>query len=224
MKPVIGLSLRYNDEHTAVALGETYIRVLEYAGAVPLLLPEVEAQEDADHMVSLCDGVLFTGGGDLHPSYYGEEASELLGRIEPQRDVFEFKLWNAVMAQKKPVLGICRGCQFINAALGGTLYQHIPCHKGGVTHNVAIYKGSELHDVLGDVFVSNSFHHQAIKRQAPGTRITARAADGIIEAFDVPGDQFIMGIQWHPEKTFYATHDKKSAEIVKIFVDKCRNK
>jgi len=222
MKPVIGLSLRYNDEHTAVALGETYIRVLEYAGAVPLLLPEVEAQEDADRMVSLCDGVLFTGGGDLHPSYYGEEASEQLGRIEPQRDVFEFKLWNAVMAQKKPVLGICRGCQFINAALGGTLYQHIPRHAKGVTHNVAIYKGSELHDVLGDVFVSNSFHHQAIKRQAPGIRITARAADGIIEAFDVPGDQFIMGIQWHPEKTFYATHDEKSAEIVKIFVDKCK--
>lgn len=221
-KPVIGITLRYEKEHSIATLKEPYIHILEKTGAIPIPLPEVESQENIDAIVSLCDGILFSGGGDLDPKYYGEEAEPELGSLEPERDVYEFKLWEAAKRQNKPVLGICRGCQFINVALGGTLYQHIPCHKGGVSHMVAVYKGNELHDVLGDVFTSNSFHHQAIKRPADGVRIIARAADGIIEAFDVPdAGRFIMGVQWHPEKTFKANGEKKSADIVRLFVEKC---
>ena len=203
---------------------EYYVKAVIEAGGIPVPLPMTSDSEAVADMVAAIDALILTGGQDIDPLLYGEVPHQNLGSLLHERDTFDTTLVHLATDAGIPVLGICRGCQIINAALGGTLYQHIPCHKGGVTHNVAIYKGSELHDVLGDVFVSNSFHHQAIKRQAPGTRITARAADGIIEAFDVPGDQFIMGIQWHPEKTFYATHDKKSAEIVKIFVDKCRNK
>ena len=222
MKPLIGLLTEINDECTAIALS-SYSLAIEKAGGVPIVLPYTESDSTIGEYIKACQGIVFTGGADISPSIYGDD--DPLALCQPpqrKRDEHELRLLRAVLAEGKPILAICRGMQLLNAALGGTLYQHIPCHKGGVSHKVAVYKGNELHDVLGDVFTSNSFHHQAIKRPADGVRIIARAADGIIEAFDVPdAGRFIMGVQWHPEKTFKANGEKKSADIVRLFVEKC---
>jgi len=214
MKPIIGLSLRYSDDMAKVETSAKYMTVLEHMGALPILLPEVASEKDAEAMVSLCDGLLFTGGGDMHPSYYGEEKNTEHGKMEPSRDEFEVKLFKAADALNMPMLGICRGCQVLNIMLGGSIHQHMVGHTDGVMHKIAVYKNSPLYEVLGsEVYTVNSYHHQAIKRPAPGTQVMARAADGIIEAFRDTKRPFLWGFQWHPEMMFVKDGDEKSAGI-----------
>ena len=218
MKPIIGLSVQYNADTTRVDMSTRYSTAVEWAGGIPMILPEMNEQCDVDRMVSTLDGIIFTGGEDVNPALYGAEKEEACGRVSDHRDSFEVKLLRAAMERRLPIMGICRGIQILNTALGGTLYQDIPNHRG-TKHLVAVYKNSVLHDCTGDVCLTNSSHHQALKKVAPGFKVLARAADGTIEAVTLEGYPFFLGVQWHPEAFWVSEGDEISGKIFKRFIE-----
>lgn len=159
------------------------------------------------------DGLILAGGPDVAPWRYGDEQKPECGQIVEARDEIEINLFPLVMTRKLPIFGICRGCQVINVAFGGTLIQDLPSElglnhrqddaNGAFFHEVRVETGSALKDILGaDTLVTNSYHHQAIKTLAPGLVASAASADGVIEAIEAPNlDEFLLGVQWHPETT-----------------------
>ena len=163
-------------------------------------------EEAARELCEVADGLLLTGGVDVEPARYGEQTLDACGAIDLWRDAVEFAYAGAFIAAKKPILGICRGMQVLNVALGGTLYQDIPSqlgfeHPDGVAHEVAAREGSDLERLFGKRFLVNSYHHQAVKELAPGLVTDAVFADDerIVEAFhhtELP----IAAYQWHPER------------------------
>ena len=159
----------------------------------------------AEEMADLCDGLLITGGPDLEPEVYGEQPLNDTVKPMPERTAFEKPLFQAFLDRGKPILGICRGCQFINAVMGGTLYQDLVEQKGWVhfntqiRHEVYAEEGSVLYRLFGPKFRTNSTHHQAVKDLAPGFHVTARSVEGIVEAYEhdtLP----ILATQFHPER------------------------
>ncbi|WJH37234.1 gamma-glutamyl-gamma-aminobutyrate hydrolase family protein [Paenibacillus sp. CC-CFT747] len=175
---------------------------------------------------------MLSGGTDLDPAYFGEEPHPKLGEVVPDRDRAELLLLDAYLQARKPVLGICRGCQVMNAALGGTLLQDIPSQcpdalqhtqkapRSHGSHLVRIREGSRLHGILGALEIRvNSFHHQAVRRAAPGLTVTAHALDGIVEAVERPGPPFFVGVQWHPEDM--AGGDRYAAALFQSLVEAC---
>lgn len=217
MKPIIGITaaLTRNEGDQYSRLNDTYTRSIRAAGGVPLILPYDTAPDDAGQYLAVLDGILFSGGGDLDPKYFGEDPHPALKRISAVYDTSELALFKAAARKKLPVFGICRGCQLINVALGGSLYQDIPAqlpsamgHSPNGTamseayHRVEIVDGpSIMARSFGEAGVyTNSFHHQAVKDLAPGLRISARTADGIIEAFEgTDPSWFLHAVQFHPE-------------------------
>lgn len=212
MKPVIGLTMfnEKNDDRVYSSLSNNYINSIRLAGGVPLLIPINE--EDINQYIDMVDGVLFTGGGDLAPELYGESPIPELGDVSEERDSFELKLFNKVYEAGKPILGICRGCQLINVALGGTLYQDINAQldnvemhspdklRDEVQHSVNIDKNSLLYKLLGkEELETNSFHHQAVKALGTNLRVTAKSKDDIIEAYESTNGSKLICVQWHPE-------------------------
>ncbi|NLF28090.1 MAG: gamma-glutamyl-gamma-aminobutyrate hydrolase family protein [Clostridiales bacterium] len=158
-------------------------------------------------VVSL-DALLFSGGGDIDPCHYGQRREALCSRPNPVRDQLELALADLVLGRNIPVLGICRGMQLLNVALGGTLKQNIEGHRSepdfgqGMWHDIRIEPGSRVHGIVGaEVLRANSFHHQCVDEPGEGLLVTARAEDGVIEAIELPGDRFVVGVQWHPEKS-----------------------
>ena len=187
--------------HPEMALGMTYMRTLDAAGAIPVVLPPVG---DADAYLDRLDGVCLSGGPDLDPAAYGaQERHEELGPTEPSLDAFELALLDGALERGMPILAICRGAQALNVACGGTLYQHVPGHRqtelaSEPTQEIELAPRSRLSRILGARTVhANSFHHQAIDRVGRGLRVVARAADGTIEG--VEGAGFVVGVQWHAE-------------------------
>jgi putative glutamine amidotransferase len=188
--------------HPEMALGMTYLRTLDAAGAMPVVLPPVIGEVDA--LLDRLDGVVLSGGPDLDPAAYGaRERHPQLGPTEPALDAFELALAEAALERGTPVLAVCRGAQALNVACGGTLHQHIPGHRqtapaGDPTHEVHVAPRSRLARILrpGPLPV-NSFHHQAVDRLGAGLRIVATAPDGTVEAIEGAG--FVMGVQWHAE-------------------------
>ncbi len=215
MRPLIGVTtselrpsglstLRRQGEpaHPEMALGMTYLQAIERAGAVPVVLPPCVS--DLESLISRLDGVCLSGGPDLDPEAYGaRERHAELGPTEPSLDAFELALARAALERGMPLLGICRGSQALNVACGGTLHQHLPGHRQSepgcrVTHDVEVLDGTRLAALLGaGTHAVNSFHHQAVDRLGHGLRVSARAADGTIEAIEGPG--FAIGVQWHAE-------------------------
>jgi putative glutamine amidotransferase len=194
--------------HPEMALGMTYLRTLDAAGAIPVVLPPT----GTDHLPALLDrldGVCLSGGPDLDPAAYGAtERHAQLGPTEPSLDAFELSLAKAALARDLPILAICRGSQALNVACGGTLHQHIDGHRQSETatqptHEVEIVAGSRLHRIVRTrTLPVNSFHHQAVDRVGEGLHVVARATDGTVEAIEGPG-RFTVGVQWHAE-TLYA--------------------
>jgi putative glutamine amidotransferase len=196
---------------TELALGLWYLEAIERSGGLPVILvPAPTAQLRS--LVGRLDGLVLSGGPDLEPATYGQHPHDRIGPTEPEVDEFELALCVAAIAEGKPVLGICRGMQVLNVALGGTLHQHLPDVLGGRighrqrkpgrvgTHPVAIAPDSRLARVIGDQpLVVNSFHHQAIDRLAPGLRAVAYAPDDVIEAVEGVGAEAVFGVQWHAE-------------------------
>jgi putative glutamine amidotransferase len=214
MKPIIGINVDIVDtEPDKCSLQLTYMRAIIAAGGVPLLLPPVPA-EDIPRVVAMIDGLLLTGGDDYDPSFYGQVVSEHTKIGVKQRQEFDQKLAQYVLKQTKlPVLGICAGCQLTNIVLGGTLVQDIPSHVPGShvqhsnnnglfgMHDVFLNPESKLSPIYnGQVIVAPTWHHQAVKQPGVGLNIVAHAADGIIEAVELSGDRFVLGVQWHPEQ------------------------
>ena len=186
-----------------MALGLTYMRAVELAGGVPVVLPPLE--DGIATLLERLDGVCLSGGPDLDPAAYGARAHALLGPTEPALDRFELELARAADATGMPVLGVCRGAQTLNVARGGTLHQHVEGHRQTElatrpVHPVRIAPRSLASRVLGvrsaDV---NSFHHQAVDRLGDSLVATAWAPDGTVEAIEDPRHPFLLGVQWHAE-------------------------
>lgn len=204
-----------NDEGAKCTLNMEYARAVEKSGGLPFVLPLTADEKQLDKYLSLADGLLLSGGGDVDPSFYGEERQPQCGEASKIRDEMEITLCRKAVERGIPVLGICRGVQVMNIALGGTLYQHIENHARHdlprePVHTAVIERGTRLHAILGvDTVGVNSRHHQAVKDVAEGLIISARAEDGTAEAAEMPGDYFFLGVQWHPEGLYDHYDDMK---------------
>jgi anthranilate synthase component 2/putative glutamine amidotransferase len=219
--PLIGIST-YRDEVTwgawsrpSAVLPESYYELVASAGARPLLLPPLRTPASgpgfgAAEVVSVLDGLVLTGGGDVDPGRYGEPPQAEVGGVDPVRDDSERALLVAALAVDLPVLAVCRGCQILNVALGGTLYQHLPDVVGHEDHRhapsvfgeveVTTAPGTLTATVFGACPTVLCSHHQSIHALAPDLVATAHAADGVIEAVELPSAAFVLGLQWHPEE------------------------
>jgi len=197
--------------HHELALGLVYLRAVERAGGLPVVLPPLEG-DAIEPLLDRLSGVCLSGGPDLDPQAYGERASERLGPTEPRLDRFELDLARRADARGMPILGICRGLQTLNVMRGGTLHQHLPDLPGAslahrqsepadrCTHPVVLDPGSWVAEVLGaGTLEVNSFHHQGIRRPGRGLRPVGWAPDGVVEAIEDPKRDFLVGVQWHAE-------------------------
>jgi putative glutamine amidotransferase len=223
---VSGVLRHWHDAHRA-GVNAAYVRAVAGAGGVPLILSQLMEPAHVGAALDACDGLLLTGGEDVDPEHYGEAPSPKLGTVDRERDRFELALFAAARARGLPVLGICRGIQLINVALGGTLYQDLPSERPGAvnhdprpaarharTHYVRLAPGSRAAQVLGvDRLVPNSFHHQAVKELAPGLVATAWSDDGLIEAVEGAEAPWLLAVQWHPEEM----HQDLTAPELKLF-------
>ena len=207
--PLIGITVNRNYGRGRLWLPPAYSSRIEKAGALPLLLPPL-APAAADPLLAGLDGLLLSGGGDAHPFYYGEEPRPGLGRVDPGRDAWEIALVRAALSRSLPILGICRGLQLLNVALGGSLLQDLggtgclqhrqKAPRSRPSHSVEILPQTRLARLLGaGQLAVNSFHHQAAARIAPGLRKAALAPDGVVEALEGAGGPFLVAVQWHPE-------------------------
>ena len=209
--PVIGLTGNFRDGDCTLAEG--YYQSILKAGGVPFIIPCYDDTDALINTLDKLDGILLTGGADINPLFLGEEPIQELHGINPRRDRQELLLTHLAADRQIPILGICRGIQTMNAALGGPLYQDIHSQMEGTrikhdqnldrcyaSHTVAIEKDTLLHRLFKtDTIAVNSFHHQAIKEPAPGFRVCARATDGVIEAMESTEYKSMLGVQWHPE-------------------------
>lgn len=231
-RPVIGISTNLmtiaegpftNLQRLAVNRG--YTDSIEKAGGIPLLLPILSDRKAVDQMLGIVDALLFTGGQDVHPSYYSEEPHALLGETAKERDEHEIYLMQKVHSKNKPILAICRGLQLLNVAFGGTLYQDIsqcsgskPIHSQesephAGTHHVSLMPDTKLHTIFGKLSICiNSFHHQAIRHLAPTFAVSATSEDGLIEGISKEDAHWVVGVQWHPE-----TMTEAQPEMRKLF-------
>ncbi len=214
-KPVIGIS-GYVDGSTA-CVGMTYVKSVREAGGVPFVIPVTTDMAQIDDILDNIDGLVMSGGEDFDPQLYGEQPVRQLGDVVPDRDKFDISLIKRAVERGIPLLGICRGEQGLNIALGGTLYQDIPSQvptnlkhsqkapRGYGSHAIRIEKNSLVYKLLGTDSISvNSYHHQAVKDLAPGLRVSAVAPDGVIESVEKPGDTRVIGTQFHPEGFVYS--------------------
>lgn len=218
-KPVIGVTLFRREKNKSNSKYGTincnYVKAIVDAGGLPLLIPIVNKPQDIKHYMGLIDGLLLSGGQDISPELYNEEAIEELGNIDPERDRWELNIFKAAYKKRLPVLGICRGMQLINVGLGGSLYQDIYSQYNDslqhtskkdetcAYHQILIENGSQLEEILCclDSLYVNSYHHQALKSPGNNLKVVARSDEGIIEAIEAEdSDQrFLVGVQWHPE-------------------------
>lgn len=233
---VIGVTSFIEWERNIHGVSRNYTRKIIDAGAIPLIIPSIVGVEK---VVGKLDAVLFSGGGDIAPRFYNEYSHPGIRVLEGERDELEIILAKKAFEMGKPILGICRGIQLINVAFGGNIFQDISKEVENPikhdwydadnrrfrsppdypTHRVTISRSSRLFQILEvDNLYVNSFHHQAVKKVAPGFRDVAWAGDNIVEAIEYDGDKFILGIQWHPEMM----HDVYSRKIFKAFVEAAR--
>jgi len=209
----IGVSMNYradDDGFECAYLDHFYFEFLAAAGAVPIPIVPVEDARLLNLILESLDGVLFSGGGDLHPSLWNEQAHGKITLVHPRRQRLEFMLYEKAREKKLPILGICLGMQLINIAHRGSLYQHLPdidrtIEHGGdgeeSEHEIILNKKSMLKNWLGrDRVTVNSFHHQGINRLGQGLIAAAAAEDGVIEAVEDPQYPFLIAVQWHPER------------------------
>ena len=233
MKPVIGVMPLWDDDKESLWMLPGYLEGLKAAGGLPFMFPMTADPEDLAQLCAMCSGFLFTGGHDVGTELYGEEATPGMVVSCPERDEMELQVLETAMAEDKAVLGICRGIQFINAALGGTLYQDLPTqHPSAIQHHmtapydreihkVRICHGTPLYDLIGEEIIGvNSYHHQAVRNLSVKLNVMAESEDGLIEAVYMPQQKYIWAVQWHPEFSYKV--DPKSLKIFQSFVDACK--
>lgn len=212
-KPIIGITVSEDDGRLYASLDCE--KAVFAAGGLPVLLPIHLEASDAPALLAGCGGILFSGGVDMDPIYYGEEVLDCCGVIDPARDAAETAYYRAARSLKMPILGICRGHQLINVLEGGTLYQDIGVQlpreqplqhmlKGPTdtpVHSIQITPGSRLETIAGGRPLRvTSTHHQAVRRVAPALTVGGVSADGIVEELEDVHDGFLLSVQWHPER------------------------
>jgi putative glutamine amidotransferase len=219
-RPVIGICAALERarwsvwDQEAILLPRSYIDAVQDAGGLALLLPpDARLVEEPEELLERLDGLMLAGGADIDPGSYGQEAhAETVGTI-PERDRFEIALAREAIERDMPVLGICRGMQLINIALGGTLVQHLPEHYGhhehrrvlgsfdGADHDVDVQAETLANEVIGEArHATKSHHHQGIDCLGAGLVVSATSAlDDLPEAVEMPSKRFVLGVQWHPE-------------------------
>ena len=218
-KPLIGVTtyleqaVRGDWDERFGMVPETYLIAVEEGGGLPLLLPPQPFDDsDIERVLGAIDGLVVSGGADVDPGRYGAERGPHTDEPRYDRDDWEVELVLAAIERDMPVLAICRGVQILNVALGGSLVQHVPDvsdadhgqEPGGFARtDVAITGGTLVRDVLGSVgdrLSVHCHHHQVLDRVADGLVVSAHAADGLIEAVELPSKPFVVGVQWHPEQ------------------------
>lgn len=225
MKKILISSQPYSDgKRNYVQINRNYAEAVRMAGAVPFIAPYTDL-DGVSELVAMADAVILTGGHDVNPLIYGEELQKGIQGISNERDAFDLKLIEEALKQGKPMLGICRGMQLINAYLGGTLYQDI--YKANVAklehvsfdtlsvgaHHITIKEQSFLHRATGlKKMLVNTEHHQAVKDIAEGFKVTAKSSDGIIEAMEDVHRKIYL-VQFHPE----AMAVNNNGEAINIF-------
>ena len=225
--PRIAIIPTYSNDRK-VRLSTGYLSGLYDFGAIPSVLPYTDDAARVKAYAEAFDGFLFSGGVDVAPAYYGEETMFDNVVIDEERDRFEFALLKLLLGTEKPILGICRGEQLLNVALGGSLVQHMDGHNQKeenhvATHTVSVAENTRLASILETATLrTNSFHHQAVKTVAPTLRVSATAEDGTIEAVEGTGDRFLLGVQWHPELMLGL--DGFAEKIFRAFVDAARDR
>jgi putative glutamine amidotransferase len=239
VRPLIGIPCfateRAGTLRPIYANNQTYVRAVERAGGVPLLIPPLT---DAESLAAVCarlDGLLLTGGGDVDPAYYGEKPIAECGEPEPERDEQEIALSRLALESDLPVLGVCRGMQLLNVVRGGTLYQDLVAQRGEPrhdhtdhprtyrAHDIEVNPASRLAGILGGTRQAvNSLHHQAVNRPGEGIEIVAWSEDGVAEAMEAQGHPFAVAVQYHPEEL--ASDDAASQRLFAAFVQACKER
>jgi len=228
MKPIIGITLSVTG-HKQLSLNNTYVTSVVNAGGIPIILPP--NPQAIEEYLQIISGLLLSGGTDIDPLHYKQDRNPLTEPPNPMRDNFEIPLCRAALEKNIPILGICRGMQVLNVALGGTLVQHIDGHRckedkdnpdlhwQTYLHDVDVVPGKKLHSIIGDTKLSvNSIHHQAVDQLGEGVIVSAKG-DQIPESIEVANKYFAIGVQWHPEAL--AKLDTRHAAIFKAFVEEC---
>jgi len=237
MRPVVGVTCGSVPEGGRLALDLEYVEALYRAGAVPFVIAPGFPEEGLPEVLAFLDGVLLSGGPDVDPAHFGEEPLPAMGRIDPGRDGVELPLARLALEAGLPILGICRGAQVLNIAAGGDIYQDLPSQLPGClghvqqptpmaypTHGLAVRDGSLLRAITGTAgFRVNSWHHQAVRKPAPGLTVTATAPDGVVEAIEKPGAPFVLGVQFHPE-SMAKGGSREAGLLFEAFVRACSGK
>jgi putative glutamine amidotransferase len=213
MKPTIGLNcnLTLRDGCLRAELKQDYVRAVELAGGVPILLPVTDNAGHVEEQLDLVDGLVLTGGQDYAPKLYGAEPHKETKPVHPSRQFYDVELARIAIGRKVPVLAICGGHQLVNIVCGGSLLQHLPDvlhgaeehdgEPGELIHTVAIEPDSMLARIVGaEEIAVNSTHHQAVDKIGGGLRIAAASPRGVIEALESKGGAFLLCVQWHPER------------------------
>lgn len=209
----------------------TYSHAVTASGGAPFFIPLVRETAVIESLLAKLDGLLLSGGPDINPLHFKNEPHPNLGIIDQEKDELELQITKLALEANLPILGICRGIQMLNVASGGTLYQDIPAeittdgvlkHRqqspmNTLTHSVQIETGTFLHDIVQQATIPvNSHHHQAVKDVAAGFRVSAKAADGVLEGIELPTKSFVLGVQWHPEGSF--VNDRHAQRLFRAFI------
>lgn len=237
MRPLIGIPCHadYADgtKRPIYSNNRAYVHAVEHAGGVPILIPFLHDFRMFDTLLPRLDGLLLSGGIDIDPALYGETPHPLCEQPDKELDDIELKLANWALQEDIPTLGVCRGMQILNVALGGTLYQDIHAQRPHslhhshrhmsrdyLAHRVNVLSGSRLEQLLGpDSFMVNSLHHQAVHMPGHDVVISGTADDGIAEILEVNGHRFILAAQFHPEEIYLK--ESASARLFAAFVQAC---
>lgn len=240
MQPLIGITagetINHLYPHAPIVQGQsyTYIDAVVRAGGAPIILPLTKDKKVLRRLYDQCQGILFSGGNDLDPSLYGEQPTEETTDFSTKRDQQEMQLLEWALEDNKPVLAICRGMQLLNVAHGGSLYQDIPTElpaagnhniasekkrESRIVHMLHIKPGSKLAGIVGvSELGANAYHHQAVKKLGADLVATAWAEDDMIEAIEMPGRRFVIGIQSHPE-SLEAAIEPRWQQLFKSFIE-----
>ncbi|CAH2212195.1 gamma-glutamyl-gamma-aminobutyrate hydrolase family protein [Tepidibacter aestuarii] len=235
MKPIIGITTFWEEKakKSYDSVSHNYIKSVYSAGGIPVLIPLVEDEKVVNNYLKSVNGIILSGGEDVSPLIYGENPMEKVQLICEQRDIFEKELFLEALRLNIPVLGICRGLQVMNVALGGTLYQDINTQienslghyqkdtpVNNLYHQVKIDNESILFDIFDEEKISvNSFHHQSIKKIGNNLKETAWSVDGVVEGIEHISKDFAVGVQWHPEDL--ATKYPDFLKLFKALVQAC---
>ena len=231
MKPIIGITA-FVDDNLSSQLNAAYSKSVIEAGGIPLIIP-IGVEQDVAEILALTDGLLLSGGHDIHPFRFEAEPSPTIGKVHPARDAVEVALIEEAITRKMPIFGICRGLQILNVALGGTLYQDIDSEYASTkllqhaqqsgrtvaTHYVQMAANNLLMDIIGQEKIAvNSLHHQAVNRLADQCKIAATSSDGIVEAMVYEELPFCLAVQWHPEE-LATVGDEHAQRLFSAFIE-----